>query len=132
MEGKEGNHIGRASEKYQSILHGRKSNTIFFCFFTAISIVFQADQAVVCVVQVRQPDVTIVNMTMSVMHQVLEKHQFMPDVIAVVGEGVLTKNRHGEKQRGKMLSLFMSAKMYVRLGSLLVVVFFLILELWRA
>ncbi|KAF8979472.1 hypothetical protein BGZ52_004861, partial [Haplosporangium bisporale] len=75
------------------------------------SIVFQADQAVVCVVQVRQPDVTIVNMTMSVMHQVLEKHQFMPDVIAMVGEGVLTKNRYGEKQRGKMLSLFMSAKM---------------------
>ncbi|KAG0346865.1 hypothetical protein BG004_000670 [Podila humilis] len=75
------------------------------------SIVFQADQTVVCVVQVRQPDVTIVNMTMSVMHQVLEKHQFMPDVIAIVGEGILTKNRHGEKQRGKMLSLFMSAKM---------------------
>ncbi|KAF9316871.1 hypothetical protein BG003_001461 [Podila horticola] len=75
------------------------------------SIVFQADQAVVCVIQVRQPDVTIVNMTMSVMHQVLEKHQFMPDVIAMVGEGVLTKNRYGEKQRGKMLSLFMSAKM---------------------
>lgn len=75
------------------------------------SIVFQADQAVVCVVQVRQPDVTVVNLTMSVMHQVLEKHQFMPDVIAIVGEGVLTKNRFGEKQRGKMLSLFMSAKM---------------------
>ncbi|KAF9939457.1 hypothetical protein BGZ67_009493 [Mortierella alpina] len=75
------------------------------------SIVFQTDQAVVCVVQVRQPDVTVVNLTMSVMHQVLEKHQFMPDVIAIVGEGVLTKNRFGEKQRGKMLSLFMSAKM---------------------
>ncbi|KAF9933672.1 hypothetical protein FBU30_004915 [Linnemannia zychae] len=75
------------------------------------SIVFQADQAVVCVVQVRQPDVTVVNMSMSVMHQVLEKHQFIPDVIAIVGEGVLTKNRFGEKQRGKMLSLFMSAKM---------------------
>ncbi|KAG0055757.1 hypothetical protein BGZ83_007482 [Gryganskiella cystojenkinii] len=75
------------------------------------SIVFQADQAVVVVVQVRQPDFTVVNLTLSVMHQVLEKHQFMPDVIAVVGEGVLTKNRFGEKQRGKMLSLFMSAKM---------------------
>lgn len=72
-----------------------------------------------CVIQVRQPDVTIVNMTMSVMHQVLEKHQFMPDVIAMVGEGVLTKNRYGEKQRGKMLSLFMSAKMYVRHSLLL-------------
>ena len=79
--------------------------------FLLHSIVFQADQAVVCVVQVRQPDVTVVNLTMSVMHQVLEKHQFMPDVIAIVGEGVLTKNRLGEKQRGKMLSLFMSAKM---------------------
>ncbi|KAG0203585.1 hypothetical protein BGX28_004188 [Mortierella sp. GBA30] len=75
------------------------------------SIVFQADQAVVCVIQVRQPDVTVVNLTMSIMHQILEKHQFMPDVIAIVGEGVLTKNRFGEKQRGKMLSLFMSAKM---------------------
>lgn len=93
--------------------------TIVFIFIF-YSIVFQADQAVVCVVQVRQPDVTIVNMTMSVMHQVLEKHQFMPDVIAMVGEGVLTKNRYGEKQRGKMLSLFMSSKMYVRLVDLFV------------
>ncbi|KAI8602045.1 hypothetical protein EDD21DRAFT_89405 [Dissophora ornata] len=75
------------------------------------SIVFQVDQAVVCVIQVRQADVTVVNLSLSVMHQVLEKHQFVPDVIAIVGEGVLTKNRHGEKQRGKMLSLFMSAKM---------------------
>ncbi|KAI1321834.1 hypothetical protein EDD11_000110 [Mortierella claussenii] len=75
------------------------------------SIVFQADQAVVCVVQARQPDVSVVNMSLSVMHQILEKHQFVPDVIAIVGEGVLTKNRYGEKQRGKMLSLFMSAKM---------------------
>ncbi|KAG0223249.1 hypothetical protein BGW42_006007, partial [Actinomortierella wolfii] len=75
------------------------------------SIVFQVDQAVVCVVQVKQPDATVVNLTLSVMHQVLEKHQFMPDVIAVVGDGVLTKNRFGEKQRGKMLNLFMSAKM---------------------
>ncbi|KAG0253018.1 hypothetical protein BG011_006597 [Mortierella polycephala] len=74
-------------------------------------IVFQADQAIVCVVQVRQSDPTVVSLTLSVMHQVLEKHQFMPDVIAIVGEGVLTKNRYGEKQRGKMLSLFMSAKM---------------------
>ncbi|KAG0010491.1 hypothetical protein BGZ80_001443, partial [Entomortierella chlamydospora] len=75
------------------------------------SIVFQIDQVVVCVIQVRQPDSTIVNLTLSVMHQVLDKHQFMPDVIAIVGEDVLAKNRYGEKQRGKMLSLFMSAKM---------------------
>ncbi|KAF9165146.1 hypothetical protein DFQ26_000536 [Actinomortierella ambigua] len=75
------------------------------------SIVFQVDQAVVCVVQVKQPEATVVNLTLSVMHQVLEKHQFMPDVVAVVGDGVLTKNRFGEKQRGKMLNLFMSAKM---------------------
>ncbi|KAG0004908.1 hypothetical protein BGZ79_007696 [Entomortierella chlamydospora] len=75
------------------------------------SIVFQADQAVVCVIQVRQADVSVINLCLTVMHQILEKHQFVPDVIAVVGEGVLTKNRFGEKQRGKMLSLFMSAKM---------------------
>ncbi|KAF9203156.1 hypothetical protein BGZ49_006727 [Haplosporangium sp. Z 27] len=75
------------------------------------SIVFQADQAVVCVIQVRQLDSTIVNLTLSVMQQVLDKHQFMPDVIAIVGEDVLAKNRYGEKQRGKMLSLFMSGKM---------------------
>ncbi|KAI7826976.1 hypothetical protein BC939DRAFT_395221 [Gamsiella multidivaricata] len=75
------------------------------------SIVFQADQAVVCVVQVRQADNTVVNLSLSLLHQVLEKHQFVPDVIAIVGEGVLAKNRYGEKQRGKMLSLFMSAKM---------------------
>ncbi|KAF9432479.1 hypothetical protein BGZ76_010766 [Entomortierella beljakovae] len=75
------------------------------------SIIFQADQAVVCVIQARQLDSTIVNMTLSVMHQVMDKHQFMPDVIAIVGDDVLAKNRYGEKQRGKMLSLFMSAKM---------------------
>jgi hypothetical protein len=75
------------------------------------SIVFQVDQAVVSIVQVRQADVTVVNLGLTVMHQVLEKHQFIPDVIAVVGEGILTKNRYGEKQRGKMLSVFMSAKM---------------------
>ncbi|KAF9107721.1 hypothetical protein BGX27_008630 [Mortierella sp. AM989] len=75
------------------------------------SIVFQADQAVICVIQARQLDATIINLTLSVMHQVLDKHQFMPDVIAIVGEDVLAKNRYGEKQRGKMLSLFMSAKM---------------------
>ncbi|KAK3816616.1 MAG: hypothetical protein J3Q66DRAFT_342984 [Benniella sp.] len=75
------------------------------------SIVFQVDQAVVSIVQVRQADVTVVNLCLTVMHQVLEKHQFVPDVIAIVGEGVLTKNRCGEKQRGKMLSVFMSAKM---------------------
>lgn len=75
------------------------------------SIVFQVDQAVVCMVQVRQADVTVVNLCPTVMHHVLEKHQFVPDVIAIVGEGVLAKNRNGEKQRGKMLSVFMSAKM---------------------
>ncbi|KAF9438250.1 hypothetical protein BGZ76_008983 [Entomortierella beljakovae] len=74
------------------------------------SIVFQADQAIVCVVQVRQADISVINLCLTVLHQILEKHQFVPDVIAVVGEGVITKNRFGEKQRGKMLSLFMSAK----------------------
>ncbi|KAI8601416.1 hypothetical protein EDD21DRAFT_374495 [Dissophora ornata] len=75
------------------------------------SIVFQADQAVVCVIQARQTDTSTVNLVLSVMHAVVEKHQFMPDVIAVVGDGVLAKNQYGEKQRGKMLSLFMGAKM---------------------
>ncbi|KAF9192315.1 hypothetical protein BGZ50_008679 [Haplosporangium sp. Z 11] len=74
------------------------------------SIVFQADEAVVCVVQVRQTDAATMNMVLSVMHQILEKHQFVPDVVALVGDGVLTKNRYGEKQRGRMLSLFMSEK----------------------
>lgn len=65
----------------------------------------------VCVVQVRQVDATIMNMVFTLMNRIMDKHQFVPDVIAVVGEGVLAKNRYGEKQRGKMLSLFMSAKM---------------------
>lgn len=51
------------------------------------------------------------NMVLTLMNRIMEKHQFVPDVIAVVGEGVLVKNRYGEKQRGKMLSLFISAKM---------------------
>ncbi|KAF9104926.1 hypothetical protein BGX29_000983 [Mortierella sp. GBA35] len=46
-----------------------------------------------------------------VMHQVVDRHGFMPDVVALVAEGVLGKTRSREKQRGKMLSLFMSAKM---------------------
>ncbi|KAI8363224.1 hypothetical protein B0O80DRAFT_492369 [Mortierella sp. GBAus27b] len=75
------------------------------------SIVFQADQAVVCVVQVRQADATIMNLVFTLMNRIMEKHQFLPDVIAIVGEGALAINRYGEKQRGKMLSLFMSAKM---------------------
>lgn len=45
------------------------------------------------------------------MHQVVDRHGFVPDVVALVGEGVLAKTRFREKQRGKMLSLFMSAKM---------------------
>ncbi|KAF9289373.1 hypothetical protein BGZ68_009487 [Mortierella alpina] len=75
------------------------------------SIVFQTETAVVCVVQVRQADAFVMNLVLSVMRHVLEKHRFMPDAIAVVAEGVLAKNRYGEKQRGKMLSIFMSAKM---------------------
>lgn len=51
------------------------------------------------------------NMVFTVMNRIIDKHQFVPDVIAVVGEGVLAKNRYGEKMRGTMLSLFMSAKM---------------------
>jgi len=50
-------------------------------------------------------------MVLSVIHRVAELHQFVPDVIAVVAEGVLAKDRDGSKQRGKMLNLFMSAKM---------------------
>ncbi|KAG0371320.1 hypothetical protein BGZ54_006609 [Gamsiella multidivaricata] len=74
-------------------------------------IVFQVDQAVVCVIEVRQTDASIINLVFTVMNQVLKKHQFMPDAIAIVKEGVLAKNRYGEKQRGKMLSHFMGAKM---------------------
>ncbi|KAF9585149.1 hypothetical protein BGW38_003700 [Lunasporangiospora selenospora] len=93
------------------------------CIAPSGCIVFQADQqAVVCVIQTRPLPLdasaannggndSVVNMILCVMHRVLQEHQFMPDVIAIVGEGVLTKNRFGEKQRGKMLSLFMSAKM---------------------
>jgi len=66
---------------------------------------------VVCVIQVRQTDATVMNMVFTVMNRIIDKHQFVPDVIAVVGEGVLAKNRYGEKMRGTMLSLFMSAKM---------------------
>ncbi|KAG0379099.1 hypothetical protein BGX24_001769 [Mortierella sp. AD032] len=90
------------------------------------SIVFQAEEAVVCVVTVRQaqqhspylhqypdspPTSMLMNQVLCVMHQVLDRHGFMPDVVALVGEGVLAKTRFHEKQRGKMLSLFMGAKM---------------------
>ncbi|KAK3816861.1 MAG: hypothetical protein J3R72DRAFT_460915 [Linnemannia gamsii] len=90
------------------------------------SIVFQAEEAVVCVVTVRQaqqhspylhqhphspPTSMLMNQVLCVMHQVLDRHGFMPDVVALVGDGVLAKTRFHEKQRGKMLSLFMGAKM---------------------
>lgn len=84
------------------------------------SIVFQAEQAVVCVVQTHElafgddgtsRETVNLNMVLSVIHRLAESHQFVPDVIAVVAEGVLAKDRDGAKQRGKMLSLFMSAKM---------------------
>ncbi|KAF9087334.1 hypothetical protein BGX23_008193 [Mortierella sp. AD031] len=87
------------------------------------SFVFQAEEAVVCVVTVRQAHLqqqyadatgstsTLMNQVLCVMHQVVDRHGFMPDVVALVAEGVLGKTRSREKQRGKMLSLFMSAKM---------------------
>lgn len=79
------------------------------------SIVFQAEEAVVCVVTVRQVDPpssnTLMGQVLCVMHEVIDRHGFMPDVVAFVGEGVLAKTQFREKQRGKMLSLFMSAKM---------------------
>ncbi|GJJ78779.1 hypothetical protein EMPS_11138 [Entomortierella parvispora] len=83
-------------------------------------IVFQAEQAIVCIVQTHEvaigndgvPHATVnLNMVLSVIHRIVESHQFVPDVIAVVAEGVLAKDRDGAKQRGRMLSLFMSAKM---------------------
>ena len=84
------------------------------------SIIFQAEQATVCIVQTHEFTLgddgascaTVnLNMVLSVIHRVAELHQFVPDVIAVVAEGVLAKDRDGSKQRGKMLNLFMSAKM---------------------
>ncbi|KAF9902805.1 hypothetical protein EC991_004540 [Linnemannia zychae] len=90
------------------------------------SIVFQAEEAVVCVVTVRQAQQhslpsgqnldapatnTLQNQVLCVTRQVVDRHGFMPDAVAFVEEGVLAKTRFHEKQRGKMLSLFMSAKM---------------------
>ncbi|OAQ29310.1 acetyl-CoA synthetase-like protein [Linnemannia elongata AG-77] len=79
------------------------------------SIVFQAEEAVVCVVTVRQAESpssnTLMSQALCVMHEVVHRHGFMPDVVAFVTEGVLAKTPFREKQRGKMLSLFMSTKM---------------------
>ncbi|KAF9215752.1 hypothetical protein BGZ59_000423 [Podila verticillata] len=78
------------------------------------SVVFQADHAVVFVVQVLYAaDPALVNLALSVMHRVMEVHQFVPDVIALVDDKVMSRSRNepGAKMRGKMLSLFMSAKM---------------------
>lgn len=79
------------------------------------SIVFQAEEAVVCVVTVQQAESpssnTLMSQALCVMHEVVHRHGFMPDVVAFVTEGVLAKTPFREKQRGKMLSLFMSTKM---------------------
>ncbi|KAF9332496.1 hypothetical protein BGZ91_011683 [Linnemannia elongata] len=79
------------------------------------SIVFQAEEAVVCVVTVRQTESpssnTLMSQALCVMHEVVHRHGFMPDVVAFVTEGVLAKTPFREKQRGKMLSHFMSTKM---------------------
>ncbi|KAF9317180.1 hypothetical protein BG003_001104 [Podila horticola] len=78
------------------------------------SVVFQADQAVVFMVQVRYAaDPALVNLALSVMHRVMEVHQFVPDMIAIVDDKVMTRGRSktGVKMRGKVLSLFMNAKM---------------------
>ncbi|KAG0026874.1 hypothetical protein BGZ81_006049 [Podila clonocystis] len=82
------------------------------------SVVFPADRAVVFVVQVRcAADPALANLALSVMHRVMEVHQFVPDVIAVVDDTVMPRSRSkpGIKMRGKMLSLFMSAKMSSKL-----------------
>lgn len=66
------------------------------------------------VVHVLYPaDPALVNLALSVMHRVMEVHQIVPDVIALVDDKVMSRSRSkpGAKMRGKMLSLFMSAKM---------------------
>jgi acyl-CoA synthetase (AMP-forming)/AMP-acid ligase II len=113
-------YVRKALQKKRIPLQASHSHIIRICPHYRSSIVFQAEQATVCVVQTRDvvlgndgvPCATVnLNMVLSVMHRIVERHQFVPDVIAVVAEGVLAKDRDGAKQRGKMLSLFMSTKM---------------------
>lgn len=58
-------------------------------------------------------DPALVNLALSVMHRIMEMHQVVPDVIALVDDKVMSrsKSKPGGKMRGKVLSLFMSAKM---------------------
>ncbi|KAG0263655.1 hypothetical protein BG011_008370 [Mortierella polycephala] len=69
---------------------------------------------VVCVVKVQnqEPEV-LVSMYIPVMHAILEKHQFLPDTIVLVGDNVSTARRlsDGLKPRESICSLYTSERL---------------------
>ncbi|KAF9190185.1 hypothetical protein BGZ51_008888 [Haplosporangium sp. Z 767] len=69
---------------------------------------------VVCVVKVQnqEPEV-LVSMYIPVMHAILEKHQFLPDTIVLVGDSVSTARRlsDGLKPRESICSLYTSERL---------------------
>jgi len=67
-----------------------------------------AGQIVVAVKVVSQEPEVLVSMYIPLMHAILEQHQFVPDVIALVGDNVSTARRaiDGLKPRDTIAALY--------------------------
>ncbi|KAG0273108.1 hypothetical protein BGZ95_011100 [Linnemannia exigua] len=68
----------------------------------------------ICVVKVRKQDPEVlVSMYIPLMHAVLEQHQFLPDTIALVGDGVSTARRasDGLKPRDTICSMYITDRL---------------------
>ncbi|KAF8942567.1 hypothetical protein BGZ47_006345 [Haplosporangium gracile] len=68
----------------------------------------------ICVVKVRKQDPEVlVSMYIPLMHAILDQHQFLPDTIALVGDGVSTARRasDGLKPRDTIAGLYLSDRL---------------------
>jgi hypothetical protein len=68
----------------------------------------------ICVVKVRKQDPEVlVSMYIPLMHAILDQHQFLPDTIALVGDGVSTARRasDGLKPRDTISGLYLTERL---------------------
>lgn len=77
-----------------------------------LSAVFQAGGQVVAVVEVLT-DEYLAAIVPLIINAVLNEHQVVIDVITFVARGDFPRSRLGEKQRGKILSHWITRKLYI-------------------
>ncbi|KAF9129664.1 hypothetical protein BGW39_003957 [Mortierella sp. 14UC] len=77
-------------------------------------VAFKTQGKSICVVKVRKQDPEVlVSMYIPLMHAILEQHQFLPDTIALVGDGVSTARRasDGLKPRDTIASMYITDRL---------------------